>query len=383
MSRTTRLAWHDLLHRRSRTLAALGGVLFAIVLIFMQLGFYLACRTSSVRIHQLLDFDIALTSPRYSFILQAEHFQRSRLQQAAAVPGVVGVAPLHIGASLWRSNTRHNRYDTVVVGFDPTDQVFRLPDVTAQQGLLRQPDTLLFDSASHPLLGDNRRGTVSEIAAADSIEGRRVEVVGTYPWGAGFVANGVALVSEQTFQHIFAQPSGALQLGLVRLAPEADSATVLTALRQRLPADVRVWTRQQLEARDQRFFLRQRPIGLMFTSGVALAVLVGGMILFQVLASEVTSRRSEFATLQAIGYTPAQVYRVVVEQGLFYTAIAYLPAVVIAFLLFAVVRRAARLPMYLDAQQLLFVLLASLLMCISGALLASRRVRSADPAELF
>ena len=52
------LAWYDLVHRRARTSAALGGVLFAIVLIFMQLGFYLACRTSATRIQTLLDFDL-------------------------------------------------------------------------------------------------------------------------------------------------------------------------------------------------------------------------------------------------------------------------------------------------------------------------------------
>lgn len=384
MSRTTRIAWHDLAHRRSRTLAALGGVLFAIVLIFMQLGFYFACRASSIRVHDLFDFDIALTSPSYSFIVKSDQFHRRQLQQAAAIEGIERVAPVRIGASLWNSNTRHNRYDNVVVGIDPTDAIFALPEIARQQQLLQQLDTVLYDSAAHPLQGHNPPGTSGEITAEGRVRGRQVEVVGNYHWGAGFVANGIAITSEQTFTQLFPERSpDDLQLGLVQLAPGAAVSEVKRQLRQRLPPDVKIWSRSELEAKDRYFFLRHRPIGLMFTSGVALAVLVGGMILFQVLASEVTSRRHEFATLQAIGYSPSQVYRVVVEQGLFYTLIAFLPATLIALALFQVTRQVARLPMHLDVLQLLLVLAASLVMCVSGALLASRKVRSADPADLF
>lgn len=384
MNRSTRLAWHDLMHRRARTTAALGGVLFAILLIFMQLGFYMACRDSSIRVHDLLDFDLALTSPRYSNLVQAHHFSERRLQQAAAVDGVDGVAGVRVGASLWRSNAFDNRYDNLVVGIDPSDRLFVHPEIAQQQALLKRPDTVLFDRVAHPLQGDNPPGTVTEIAPADRIAGRQVEVVGTFAWGAGFVANGVAVTGQSTFAQIFPnRRPGNLQLGLIRLHDEADQRQVMQTLQRLLPEDVLLWSRSQLEARDRRFFLRERPIGLMFTSGVALAMLVGGMILFQVLASEVTSRRDEFATLQAIGYAPHQVVRVVLEQGLLYTLMAYLPAALLATLLFRITRQMTRLPMQLDGLQLAVVLLASLTMCISGALLASGRVRTADPADLF
>lgn len=372
------------MHRRARTTAALGGVLFAILLIFMQLGFYMACRDSSIRVHDLLDFDLALTSPRYTSLVQSHHFPRGRLQQAAAVDGIESVAGVRVAPSLWRSNTFDNRYDNLVVSVDPSDRPFVHPEIAAQLDLLKVPDTLLYDRAAHPLQGNNPAGTVTEIAPAGRILGRRVEVVGTFEWGAGFVANGVAITAHPTFVQLFPDrhPED-LQLGLIRLRDGARQGTVVAALRHLLPDDVRVWSRSQLEARDRRFFLRERPIGLMFTSGVALAMLVGGMILFQVLASEVTSRRDEFATLQAIGYSPSQVVRVVLEQGLLYTLMAYLPAALLAAGLFQVTRQVTRLPMQLDGIQLLVVLLASLTMCLSGALLASGRIRSADPADLF
>lgn len=373
----TRLAWHDLLHRRARTLAALSGVIFAIVLIFMQSGFYLACRDSAVRVHRLLDFDLLLASQRYSFILESHDFERERLDQAVAVDGVAAAIPVRIGGHLWRNPETRNAYDLLLIGVEPTDHPFVLPELDAEIRRLARPDTVLFDRETHPVLGPNGPGTVSEM------RGQRLEVIGEFAWGAGFVGNGMAITSLSTFGRVFDAPIDRLELGALRLHPDADPAAVRQALEARLPDDVRVWTREQIEDRDRAFFLRERPIGLMFTSGVVLAVLVGGVILFQVLASEVTSRRAELATLQALGYSRSQVYGVVLEQGLLYTLFAFLPATLAAVGLFALTRELARLPMRLGPGLVAWVLGLSVLMCCLGALIASRRVRSADPAELF
>ena len=372
------LAWHDLIHRRARTTAALGGVLFAIVLIFMQVGFYLACRDSATRIHALLDFDAVITSARYAFVADADRLPRERLEQARAVPGVERVSAIRIGPTLWRSGGADNRYDTIFIGVDPIDRPFLLARITDQLDRLQHLDTVLYDHLAHPVLGRNPTGSFAEVA------GRRLDIVGGFQWGAGFAANALVITSDRTFANLFpAKPLDHLQLGLIHLAPEAAEKEVLRDLEARLPNDVEVWSRAAIEARDRRFFLSERPIGLMFTSGVVLALLVGGIILFQVLASEVTSRRSEFATLQALGYSRAHVYRVVVAQGFLYTVTAFLPACLCAFALFWLVRRLARLPMQLTLGLSLSVLGLSLAMCLAGALLASRRVRSADPADLF
>ena len=375
---TLHLAWRDLLHRRARTTAALGGIVFAIVLIFMQVGFYLACRTSATRVHALLDYDVLITSARYTFVMAADRMPRNRLEQARAVAGVADVSGVRLAPDLWRSSTSRNRYDTVFLGVDPADRPFTAPAVNRQLERLQRKDTVLFDQAAHPVLGQNAPGTISEVNR------RRLTVVGGFDWGVGFVANGIAIVSASTFSSAFpSRPPDELQLGLVRLAAGVKTADVVRLLAARLPADVRVWSRAEVEARDRRFFLSERPIGLMFQSGVALAVLVGGIILFQVLASEVTRRRGELATLQALGYTRAQVYRVVAAQGFIYTLTAFLPAALLALGLFRATRQVARLPMELTGGLLAAVLGLSLLMCTAGALLASRRVRTADPADLF
>ncbi len=353
-------------------------MLFAIVLIFMQAGFYLACRASATRIHALLDFDAAITSARYAFVADADRMERARIEVARSVPGVASVSAVKIGPLLWRTPAPANRYDTLILGVDPTDRPFSSADINQQLTKLQHPDTVLFDQLAHPILGANITGVVSEA------RNRRVTVVGEFDWGAGFVTQGLAITHEHTFSNLFSErPSADIQLGLIHLEPGAEVDTVLRQLEASLPADVTVWSRAAIEARDRRFFLSERPIGLMFTSGMVLAVLVGGIIIFQVLASEITSRRSEFATLQALGFARRQVYEVVVAQGFLYTLTAFVPASLLAWLLFGIVRDVARLPMRLDLGLLAAVLITSLLMCLTGALLASRRVRSADPADLF
>ena len=372
------LPWRDLVHRRARTTAALAGVIVAVVLLYMQLGFYLACRTSSTRVLDLFHFDLAITSARYTYTLESHRFQDALVHKAAALPAVDGVTPVSIGPGTWRNPQSGRSYDLLAVGVDPDKTRFRNPEAQGRLAELKALDTVLFDRHANPILGENPVGTVSEL------DGRRLTVAGQYTWGAGFIAQGIGLTSRSTFRRVFEHAQRRdIQLGLIRLRPGADAHATLGELRRRMPENVRVWTRDQLRAQDRRFFMSDRPIGLMFTSGVLVALLVGAVILYQVLASEVTSRRSELATLQALGFTRARVRRLIIEQGMLYALLAFIPATAAAMALFHGVRRLTRLPLELTPGLALAVLVLSLLMCVLGAEPAGRRVRHTDPAELF
>ncbi|MEO1088909.1 MAG: ABC transporter permease, partial [Acidobacteriota bacterium] len=340
---------------RARTLAALLGVVFAITLLFMQAGFYQACRDSAVRVHGLLDYDLLLTSPSYAFIVASGRIPRERLAQAEAFDGVRAAVPVRVGGRLWRNPQTGNSSELLLLGVEPSDRPFVHAGVGAQLHRLSEADRVLFDTSAHPSLGENPTGTWSEML------GRRLQVVGHFEWGAGFISDGMAITGVESFERIFDLPRTHTEIALVQLDDGARLDDVADRLGAGLPADVRVWTRAEIEARDRRFFLQERPIGLMFTSGVVLAVAVGGVILFQILASEVTARRSELATLQALGYSRNAVYRVVFEQGLLYTAFAFVPASVTAAGLFVVTGHIARLPMRLGPTLLILVFSLSLL----------------------
>jgi putative ABC transport system permease protein len=158
---------------------------------------------------------------------------------------------------------------------------------------------------------------------------------------------------------------------------------VLADLRRAMPPDTTVLEREALMVQDQAYFMLQRPTGLLFISGVVLAVLVGGVILFQVLASEIAQQIGELATLKAMGYTTGQLRRLVLEQGLLYGSLGFVPAAVLSAGIYALVRAVARMPIVMTLERLALVAALSLAMCAASALLAARKLDRADPAELF
>jgi putative ABC transport system permease protein len=374
----TPLAWIHLAHGRIRTLVALAGVSFTILLVFMQLGFYGSCRASATRMHELLAFDLALVSPHYVALEQAGGIPERRLRQATAVGAVAGAVGLHAGVALWRNAETGDRHKVLVLGFDPARSPFRLPEIEAQADRLARRDAALVDRVAHRSLGPIEPGTSIEVG------GRAVRLVGDYAWGTGFNALGAVLVGEATYLALVDGASlDAIQIGLVRLRPGEEPRAAAARLRAALPGDVRVLTRAELMARERRYWVSRKPVGLMFTSGVAVAFLVGIVVLHQVLSSDVARNLREYATLKAIGYRTPRIQAVVLRQGFLLGALGFAPAAILAEALFRLLRRTTNLPIEMTLPRLAIVLLLSVGMCGLSGLLAVRRVTRADPADLF
>ena len=64
-----------------------------------------------------------------------------------------------------------------------------------------------------------------------------------------------------------------------------------------------IMTRQELIDREENYFVNVKPVGIMFRVGMLVAFIVGAVILYQILASEITNRLKEFATMKAMGYS--------------------------------------------------------------------------------
>ena len=126
-----------------------------------------------------------------------------------------------------------------------------------------------------------------------------------------------------------------------------------------------------------------KPLGLMFSGGVLLACVIGGVILYQIQSSEVMKYIREYATLKAIGYTNGFLVRVILQQAACYALFGFVPAAVAAYGLYALTRLRTNLPLFMTGQRLLFVLVLAVALCSVSGLLVSRKVRRADPAELY
>lgn len=375
----TPLAWKNLSHARRRTATALGGVAFAILLIFMQLGFYASARDGAVLIYEAMDFDLLVVSPEYVNNTRPGDFHRSRIEQARSLKGVTDVIPLWLAVGDWRNPVTGEAWDMLLVGVRPGDRPFRSSALNAQLPPLATAGTALFDRRSRPEYGHPPlAGTAAEI------NGRRVDITGEFAVGTGYVAAGATIMSRQTLARINAGgDEDRVNVGLVKLQPGARARDVRAALAALGANDTLVLTRPELLAREQHYWLRTKPVGIMFTCGVIVALLVGAVILYQILVSEVQHHRKEYATLKALGYNAVRVRGVIFQQGLMLALLGYVPALLAGALLYRVMWSWVYLPVTMEWSRALGVLLLTLLMSLAASALAARTLGRTDPAELL
>jgi putative ABC transport system permease protein len=348
------------------------------VLLFLQLGFYDACFRSATLIYAQLDFDIALVSPQYEALRASGTIPRRRLYQAKAVPGVARVVSLYLGNTWWRNPETKFQREVLMIGVDPDAPTFQVPELVGNVAKLKKEDTGIWDLKGQKGYGVDRAGSVGEL------ESRKLQIVATYAHGSGFVSSAVVVVSDRTFCRVLSgYPRSDVSIGLVKIRPGADPDAVVRALTTALPADIQLMRRSELEAIDQHYFVRLKPVGIMFSSGVALAVAVGGVILYQLLASEIVNYIREYATLRAIGYSPAFLNALVLQQAALLGLFGFVPASLLAVVIYEVTRQSTNLPMIMTWSRMAQVVVLAASMCSVSGLLLIRKVNRADPAELF
>ncbi|MFM7548216.1 MAG: ABC transporter permease DevC [Cyanobacteriota bacterium] len=383
-SRRIPLAWLLLTRQPARLAVALAGIAFAGILMFMQLGFRDGLFDASVTIHKLFDADLVLMSPRSMSSIGMAGFPRRRLVQAMADPEVSGTTPVHWNFLLWRNPQTRRTRSILTLGFDPTDPLFTDPSITAQTSDLTQKGRVLFDERSRPEFGPIaawfRQGKVVDTEVA----GTRVRVAGLVSLGPSFGADGNILTSRETFLQLLpSTPPGSIELGLIRLTPGADPIEVAGRLRRLLPSDVTIYTKQAFEEFEKNYWRTSTAIGFIFTLGAGMGFVVGCVIVYQILYSDVSDHLPEYATLMAMGYHLIGLLGVVAREALILAVLGYLPAFLVGKGLYTAIRSSTQLPVAMDGQRALLVFAMILVMCMGSAAMAMRRLADADPAEIF
>jgi len=379
------LAWLQLKREKFRLLVALAGVSFAVVLIFMQLGFQDALFDSSVRYHQTFSYDLAMISPKTDFIVQPEGFSRRRLIQVLGIPGVESVAPVYLGQALWRNPEDPSESRSIfVVGFDPSDRVFAMAAIDDSLHRLRLPDTILYDALSRPEFGPVAERFRESGPLETEVTNRALEVVGLFELGTSFGIDASIITSDLNFRRIFPQrQAGRIDLGLIHLESGRDPEALRETIAASVPADVEVLTREAYIQREVDYWNRSTPIGYVFSFGVIIGLTVGGIIVYQILFADVSDHIAEYATLKAMGYTDGYLASVVLQEAAILAVLGFIPGLAVSLLLYRLAGEATRLPLEMSLQLGALVLLLTVSMCAISGVVALRKIRSADPAEIF
>ncbi|MFZ4803160.1 MAG: ABC transporter permease DevC [Synechococcus lacustris] len=383
-SRRIPLAWLLLSRQPARLAIALAGISFAGILMFMQLGFRDGLFDASVTIHRLFNADLVLMSPRSMSSISMAGFPERRLIQSLADPEVEDVTPVHWNFVLWRNPETRTTRSILALGFEPSDPLFIDSILANQAAELNQQGRVLFDERSRAEFGPVgqwfRQGRLVE----SEVAGQRLRVAGLVQLGPSFGADGNMITSRETFRSLLpASPHGSIELGLIRLSPGADPLQVAARLKKQLPQDVSIFTKQQFIEFEKNYWRSSTAIGFIFTLGAAMGFVVGCVIVYQILYSDVSDHLPEYATLMAMGYKLTDLLGVVAREGLLLALIGYLPAYGAGEALYALIRNSTKLPVGMELQRALVVFSMILVMCMGSALLAMRKLADADPAEIF
>ena len=378
------LAWLLLTRQPVRLAVALAGIAFAGILMFMQLGFRDGLFDASVTIHRLFDTDLVLISPRSSSSVSMAGFPRRRLVQAMADPDVEGITPVHWNLLLWRNPDTKATRSILTLGFEPADPLFTDPSLAPKAKLLQDRGRVLFDELSRPEFGPVAEWFRSGRTVESEINGKKVRVAGLVGLGTSFGADGNLLTSQETYLQLLPNtPPGSIEVGLIRLRAGADADEVVERLKRDLPDDVSVLTKTGFIAFEQNYWRSSTSIGFIFTLGAAMGFVVGCVIVYQILYSDVSDHLPEYATLMAMGYRLPTLLGVVAREGMLLAVFGYLPAYAAGQGLYLLVRNATQLPVSMNLTRALTVFIMILVMCMGSATLAMRRLGDADPAEIF
>ena len=368
----------NIIGAKLRTIVAVTGVSFAMVMVFLQLGFFGGMVKSSTGIYDRLNFDIVILSNSYLRILTPGYFDLAYIYQAMSVAGVKSVAPLYLRRFQWTNPDNGQKEAAIAIGFNPKDSAFLIPEIYEYLDNISKLDTVLYDRLSQKKCGDIHIGTKTEL------NNRKIEVVGLYRLGAGFFASGTIIMSDQNFVRLFPDKNlKDVNIGLVRIDENVKAEDIADHIRKLMAGKVKVLTRDEIKNVEIDFWIKSTNTGLILSSGVVVAICIGMVILFQVLANDITNRLPEYATLKAMGYGRMYLSFIVAQQAIIIAMLGFIPASVISLFLYGLIRDATNLSIDMTVGRLCFVFFLNIVMCLFSALMALRKVDQADPADLF
>ena len=381
----TPFAWLQLSNNPTKMLIGIAGVGFSNLLMFFQLGLMDSLYNSQAKPIEKLQADLVMVSSKYSRLGSLQDFPRSRLFRVMGVDGVEAVSTLRVGRATWITPASRQSFDLFVYGVNLSQPSLDFAEIEANRSQLQMLGNALFDRNTSSRFGNVLQTLEQGEPFNVEINNRHTNIIGTFPMGATFVADANLLTSNNTFLHLFPRMDpNAIQLGLIRLRPGAAPQTVKAAMEPLLNGrNVMVVTRQELAMKEMNYWKRNSSVGFIFSIGVVVGFLVGSIIVYQILYSDVMNSLPQYATLKAMGYRDPFVIGIVIQQSAILALVGFIPGVVISCGLYFILAEVTRLALVMTVNRALMVLILTFMMCVSSGTLATRKLVQLDPADVF
>ena len=382
------LAWLQLKRQPVRYLVAVTGIGFAALLMYMQLGFQSGLLRSATTFYHALETDLILINPATVNSGSYQQFPQSLLYQALGIEGVSKTIPLYV------TNINAQQLGGVkptslrVIGFDPNETILDVPAINNQRDILKTPNFVLFDELGLSI----KTGPVAKQVSKDgplelilSNYSRSFRVMGLFKLGSTFVADSNLIASQATALDLaFPQVNvGEISLGLIRLDATANIKQIQTYLRSIYGDQLQVLTKDELITQERDYWNNVSSFGVIFGFGTIMGLLVGGVVVYQVLYTDVSDHLKEYATLKAMGFSNQFILMVVIQESILLAVSAFIPATLLSAALYAGLTAVSGIRLEMTADKTLLVGSLTMSLCAVASAIAIRKLQDADPASVF
>jgi putative ABC transport system permease protein len=276
------------------------------------------------------------------------------------------------------------------------------------------------------------------------VANRKLTIGGLFELGASFAADGAVITSDTNFLRIFdSRRSGLINVGLINLKPDASPYEAMRNFILSQPSDHVILPREKLQPDGKRvqilykesidangkmireenkdkvfvyktdltvedlkkthdaavddtriltmegyidfekgYWQKSTAIGFIFSLGTVMGFIVGIVIVYQILYTDVSDHLAEYATLKAMGYGNLYLAQVVIQEAFVLSILGFIPGLGISFGLYNLTKNATLLPLYIW-DKAIPVMILTMVMCVISGAISLRKVQSADPAEIF
>jgi putative ABC transport system permease protein len=212
----------------------------------------------------------------------------------------------------------------------------------------------------------------------------KITIIGLFQLGVSFAADGNVITSDLNFMRIFPRRNlDDIDMGVIRLNSGALVERVQAELKNHLNEFVNVFTYEELLHYEKDYWANTAPIGFIFGFGTVMGWVVGLVIVYQILFTDIANHRNEFATLKAMGYEHGYFARVVFASSFFLAVLGFIPGYLLSLGLYNLAESQMYIPMPMPISKIITVFMFILSMCFMAGLLAIRKLRDANPADMF
>ncbi|MFG6107447.1 ABC transporter permease DevC [Leptothoe sp. EHU-05/26/07-4] len=379
-------AWLQLTHKKSRLFVSLLSVMLSVTLMFTTTALRDGIFEDAVTIHKSLRADLFIQPGQleYFWALSARGFPRRVMDRVAAIGGVTETSPFYMNWTNFKNPETLAQKQITIFAFDPERPVFNLPEINQQLDVITRSNTWLYDQLAKPGYGPIIQEVQEKGSFTTEIADKKITIAGLFTLGGGILsANGILITSDFNYSNLLGFSLAKVSLGLVNLEEGVDPQAIKQEIVSILPKGIEVLTKEELIANEKKYWTTGSPIGFIFNTLAVIGSIFGGVIVYQILFTQISDYLSVYATFKAIGYTNQYLINTVLQESMLMAVLGYIPGYIFCLYLFNLVQSATRLPMDMSFSRAALVLVLTFITCALASIVAIVKLKDADPADLF